>query len=70
MSFTADFLCGQLAGLYHVYYGVHEDEENIHIHFAINAVSYVDGKKLHKNMKQLEEMETEMREIAKAVFEC
>lgn len=50
---------------YQVYYGIHEDTKHLHIHYAINAVSYVDGKKWHKNKKELEEMEDWMRERAK-----
>ena len=57
----ADIFSGQ----YQVYYGVHEDTENLHIHFAINAVSYVDGKKWHKSRKELEELEAKMREKAR-----
>lgn len=34
---------------YQVFYGVHTSTENLHIHFAINAVSYIDGKKWHMN---------------------
>lgn len=30
---------------YQIYFGVHENEEHIHIHFGINTVSYIDGKK-------------------------
>ena len=45
------------AGRYQVYYGVHEDTKHLHIHLAINAVSYVDGKKWHKSKKEMEELE-------------
>lgn len=55
---------------YQVYYGVHEDTKYLHIHYAINAVSYVDGKKWHKSKKELKEMETQMREKAIAVLRC
>lgn len=34
------------------YYGIHVDTDNLHIHFAINAVSYVDGKKWHQSKKE------------------
>ena len=30
---------------YQVVFAVHENTENIHIHFIMNAVSYVDGKR-------------------------
>lgn len=53
---------------YQVYYGIHEDEEHLHIHFAINAVSYVDGKKWHKSKSKLQEMEMQIRSKAKAAW--
>ena len=61
-------IAGIFSEEYQVYYGVHEDTKCLHIHFAINAVSYVDGKKWHKSRKELKEMETEMSERAKVVF--
>lgn len=57
----ADIFCGQ----YQVYYGVHEDEEHLHILFASNTVSYVDGRKWHKSKKEIEELEVRMREKAR-----
>ncbi len=58
------------SGQYQVYYGVHEDTKNLHIHYVINAVSHVDGKKWHKSKKKLEEMETLMREKAREALRC
>ena len=40
---------------YQVFYGVHTSTENLHIHFAINAVSYIDGKKWHMSKSELRE---------------
>lgn len=47
-----------------VYYGVHEDTDNLHVHFAVNAVSYVDGKKWHHSKKELKEIETWVEGVA------
>ena len=33
------------ASYYQIIFGVHEDTENIHIHFAMNTVRFIDGKK-------------------------
>lgn len=44
-----------------VYYGVHEDTDNLHVHFAVNAVSYRDGKKWHKSKKELEMLKERIR---------
>lgn len=30
---------------YQIIFGVHTDTENLHIHFVMNTVSYIDGKK-------------------------
>lgn len=56
---------------YQVYYGIHEDTDNLHIHLAVNAVSYVDGLKWHKSKKEFElfkckiqeETENELQEL-------
>lgn len=32
-------------GRYQIVFGVHEDTDNVHIHFAFNTVSFVDGLK-------------------------
>lgn len=39
---------------YQLVWGVHTDTSNLHIHLAINAVSYVDGKKITE--EQIKEM--------------
>lgn len=56
------------SGRYQVYYGVHEDKRDLHIHYAINAVSYVDGKKWHKNKREIQEMEAQIREKGKMAW--
>lgn len=61
----ADIFSGQ----YQVYYGVHEDKQDLHIHYAINAVSYVDGKKWHKSKREIQEMEAQIREKGKTAWQ-
>lgn len=39
---------------YQVFYGVHSSTDNLHAHFAINAVSYMDGKKWHMSRPELQ----------------
>ena len=51
-----------------MYYGIHEDTKDLHVHYAINAVSYVDGKKWHKNRREIQEMEMQIREKGKAAW--
>lgn len=40
-------LAGEIARYYsdkyQIFYAVHEDTDNVHIHFGMNTVSYVDG---------------------------
>ena len=46
-AYTAFILAGEIAKYYsdkyQIIYAVHEDTDNVHIHFGMNTVSYVDG---------------------------
>ena len=55
---------------YQIYYGVHEDTENLHIHFAVNTVSYVDGKKFHQSKKEFGVMKKDMEQSIQNVLSC
>ena len=37
---------------YLVYYGIHTSTDNLHIHFAIDSVNYLSGKKWHKSRSE------------------
>ena len=45
--YTAYMLAGEIAKYYsdkyQIFYAVHEDTDNVHIHFGMNTVSYVEG---------------------------
>lgn len=43
---SAYWISNFYGGIYQVVYAVHEDTENVHIHFLVNSVSYIDGRKL------------------------
>lgn len=58
----AESIAEMLFERYQVYYGIHTSTDNWHIHFAFNAVSYMDGKKWHQN-------KNEMRELKKCIWE-
>lgn len=45
-----------------VFCGVHTSTDNLHIHFAINAVSYVDGKKWHVSNTEFQNHKKQMLE--------
>lgn len=44
---SAYWISTYFGGQYQVIYAVHQDTENVHIHFLVNSVSYVDGSKLN-----------------------
>lgn len=47
-----------------VFYGIHTNTDNVHIHFAINAVKYTNGRKFHKNTQELKEFQKKIISIA------
>lgn len=56
-----------------VIYGVHDlsgdpPDRNIHIHFAINAVNYINGKKRRENKRETEEREARFNKIVADAF--
>lgn len=42
--------------LYQIVFAVHEDEENLHIHFVVNTVSYIDGRRYGGTHQEFNEM--------------
>ena len=42
--------------LYQVVFAIHEDEENLHIHFIVNTVSYIDGRRYGGTHQEFSEM--------------
>ena len=53
VSEVADRIADYYFQDYQLIYGVHTDTANLHIHFAINAVSYITGLKYHRSKKEL-----------------
>ena len=45
----AESFCGLFYDRFQIVYGVHFDTNNPHIHFAMNNVSYIDGKRYLSN---------------------
>ena len=64
----ADRIAGMLFQKYQVVYGIHISKSNWHIHYAINAVSYRDGKKWHQSKAEFAEWKKEVLEIMNDVF--
>ncbi len=46
-------ICAYYANRFQIVYSVHEDTDNLHIHFVLNTVSYVDGKKFTESPAEL-----------------
>ena len=64
VKMVAENVANKFFEKHQVYYGIHEDTDNLHIHFAINAVSYVDGKKWHQSNKEFDEMKKDIQKCA------
>ena len=68
VKLVAESIANLLFDKHQVYYGVHENTDNLHIHFAINAVSYVDGRKWHQSKVEFEEMKRKIQKVAGNVY--
>lgn len=44
-------IAGFYSNRYQIFYGVHCDTKKLHIHFAMNKTSYIDGKKYNGTKK-------------------
>ncbi len=51
----ANHLADYLGKEYTLIYGIHTDTNHLHIHFALNTISYRTGKKFHTNQKEFAE---------------
>ena len=56
------------AGRYQIVFGVHEDTDNLHIHFVFNTVSFVDGLKYSGDTCDLSRLKAYVNEVFKVYF--
>ena len=50
------YVCAYYGNRYQVFFSVHTDKRtHLHVHFVMNTVSFVDGKKLHDTFKEQSE---------------
>lgn len=56
------------SGRYQIVFGVHEDTDNVHIHFAFNTVSFVDGLKYSGDACDLSRLKVYVNEVFEAYF--
>ena len=54
---------------YQVVFGVHEDTDHLHIHFAVNSVSMLTGMKWHMNRKEFREFVEKIERMADEYFD-
>lgn len=53
---------------YQTIFAVHEDTDNLHIHFVFNSVSYLTGKKWCLNFKEFYQLKQDMEYTANSYF--
>lgn len=46
-------IAAYFANRYQIVFGVHEDTDKLHIHFVLNTVSFVDGKKFSSGVQEI-----------------
>lgn len=56
----ADYLFRNQARGYQLVYGIHEDTDNLHIHFGISSVNYITAKKWHTNWDDLDKIRNDI----------
>lgn len=66
---AAERLADLLGEEYALLYGVHQDTDHLHIHFAMNTVSYRTGKKFHANRKEFQAWKEEIAMCAEGILE-
>ena len=54
---------------YQVFGGVHTSTDNLHIHFAVNTVSYIDGIKWHKSRRDFKDFRQNILDIVNSLME-
>lgn len=69
VKIIAERIAREIFGRYQVIYGIHDDADNIHIHYAINTVSYLDGRKWHQSKKELAQMKRKINKVCKEALE-
>lgn len=60
---VAEAVADMIYKSFQVTYAVHEKERNLHVHLAINPVSYRTGKKWHMSKKEFKKWKEDVCEI-------
>lgn len=63
------FLIAQYYGnRFQILYGIHEDTDNLHIHFILNTVSYIDGKKFNEGFMETRALKEHVNNIIQSFY--
>lgn len=57
---SADDVAKEIFKERQVFYAIHTSKKHLHIHFAFNAVSYIDGRKWHKSKKEFADFRADL----------
>ena len=60
---VAEQIADMFSEEYQVFYGIHENTDNLHIHMAVNTVSFRNGRKWHTSKKELAEWKKKINKI-------
>ena len=63
----ADSTAQQFSNEYQIFFAIHNDTDNLHIHYAINSVSFQTGKKLHTSKSELKEIKQNILSLVNAI---
>lgn len=63
----AQQICNSLSVEYQVCFAVHEDTENLHVHFVFNSRSYLDGDVYHATKEEIERL---FKFVARLIYYC
>lgn len=64
----AEAIADYLGAEYQLLYGVHTNTNNLHIHIAMNAVSYRSRLKWHVNAKEFDKWKKQLTKIAEDIL--
>lgn len=65
---VAEAIADYLGAEYQLLYGIHMNTENLHIHIAMNAVSYRTGLKWHVSAKEFKKWKKRIAKIAENIL--
>ena len=51
LLFGANYICKYFASDYQIIFGIHRNDDRWHIHFAMNRVSFIDGRKYRSDKR-------------------